>query len=418
MRIVNTGDPDIWEARSNGHVGLFLFGLPFLLAGLFVMSTPLGLIPVEGDSGPWYFLVPFGSVFALVGLGLMTGRRGVIIDRRRHRIVTWYGLLIPMKRKECLLDFYDRLTLSREVRKSDKSTRIVFPVRLEGNGQNEPAHVEEPQDYHQARATAESLAEFLRLPLADRSSGKEIVREPDRLNESIRERVRRTGEEIPEAAPPPQMRSTLEEASGTLNIHIPPTGLTATHGLELFVVLIFITVAVFFAMPMVGVDAQDPMRFVFIAFFGVGFVLVPLLVVLSRVVGQARKRCTVQASRSLLRVENGSKVAEIFVDELEELSLPEAALPAGIAKAADGRIMIDKNALSQRPGNGGFTSANPGQMTPAGPVLSFLMSSILKARSGPCIVARSDRTTVRFGEGLGREELFYIYAQLKRVLAG
>lgn len=57
-------------------------------------------------------------------------------------------------------------------------------------------------------------------------------------------------------------------------------------------------------------------------------------------------------------------------------------------------------------------------MTPAGPVLSFLMSAILKARSGPSIVARSDRTTVRFGKGLSREELFYIYAKLKRVLAG
>ncbi|UCG39535.1 MAG: hypothetical protein JSV00_04755 [bacterium] len=418
MKIVSTGDPEIWEARSSGHLGLFLFGLPFLLAGLFGLSMPLGLIPVEGDSGPWYFVVPFGSIFTMVGLGLMTGRRGVIIDRRRHRIVTWYGLLVPMKRKECLLDFHDRLTLSREVRKSDKSTRIVYPVRLECNGQNKPVQIEEPQDYHQARATAESLAEFLRLPLVDRSSGKEVVREPDRLNESVRERVRRTGEEIPHADPPPQMRSTLEEESGTLNIHIPQTGLTATHRLQVFFVLVFITVAVLFALPTVGVDARDPMSLVFVGFFGVGFVLVPFVAVLSSVLRQARRRCTAQASRSLLRVAKGRKVTEIFVDELEELTVAETALPAGIAKAPDGRLMIDKNAFRQGSRDGRFVSANPGHMTPAGPVLTFLISTILKAGSGACIMARSDKTTVRFGNGLSREELFYIYAQLKRVVAG
>ena len=80
MRIIDAGDPEIWEAKSTGHVGLFFFGLPFLLAGLFVLSMPLGLIPVQGDSPPWFFAVPFGSIFALIGLGLMTGRRGVIIE--------------------------------------------------------------------------------------------------------------------------------------------------------------------------------------------------------------------------------------------------------------------------------------------------------------------------------------------------
>jgi len=44
VRIVETGNPGVWEARSSGHVGLFLFGLPFFLAGLFVITLPLGLV--------------------------------------------------------------------------------------------------------------------------------------------------------------------------------------------------------------------------------------------------------------------------------------------------------------------------------------------------------------------------------------
>ena len=211
MRIIETGDPEIWEAKSSGHVGLFIFGLPFLLAGLFVMSQPLGLVPAEGNPGPWYMLVPFGSIFALVGLGLMTGRRGIIIDRRRHRVVKWYGLLVPMMRTEHMIVLCDRLDVSREVRTSDDSTQIVYPVRIEGNAQEKPVCIEEPLDYQQARATAESLARFLGLPVVDRSSGQEVVREPDRLDESLRERARRTGEEIADAAVPPQMRSTLQQ---------------------------------------------------------------------------------------------------------------------------------------------------------------------------------------------------------------
>ena len=417
MRSIETGNPEIWEARSSGHVGLFFFGLPFFLAGLFVMSLPLGLVPVEGDSGPWYVVVPFGSIFAMVGLGLMAGRRGIIIDRQRHRVVRWYGLLLPMVRRENLLGLCDRLALTREVRKSDKSTRIVYPVRLEGNAQEKAIHIHEPLDYQEARRTAESLAAFLRLPLVDLSSGKEVVREPDRLDESIRERVRRTGEEIPDAVAPPQMRSTLQEESGTLHIRIPPTGVTAVHRLCLISFLIFVGVAAVVLAPFLELQLQDPSSYLFIGFFGVGFVLLPLVSVVSRVAGQARSPCAIQASRSLLRVEQGKRVTELFADELEELEIHESALPVGITKAPDGRLMIDKSALSQGPRKNRFTSTGAGEMTPAGPVLSFFISAMMKTAPGPSILARSDKKTVRFGAGLGKEELLYIYTRLKGILA-
>ena len=417
MKIVETGDPAVWEARSSGHVGVFFFGLPFFLVGLFVMSLPLGLVPVEGDAGPWYVVVPFGSIFAMVGLGLMAGRRGIVIDRQRHRVVRWYGLLCPMVRRESLLDLCDRLALTREVRKSDKSTRVVYPVRLEGNAQDAVIHIEEPLDYQEARRTAESLAGFLRLPLVDLSSGKEVVREPDRLDESIRERARRTGEEMPDAVAPPKTRSTLREESGTLHIQIPPTGVTAVHRFYLVATLIFIGVAAFVVMPFLEFEVQDPMSYLFIGFIGVGFVLLPLVSVLSRVAEQARSGCTVQASRSFLRVEQGKRVTEIFADELEELGIHESPPPAGITKAPDGRLMIDKSALSQGSRNRRFASTGSGQMTPVGPVLSFLISAMMKTAPGPSISARSDRKSVRFGAGLGKEELLYIYARLKRIMA-
>jgi hypothetical protein len=347
----------------------------------------------------------------------MTGRMGVIIDRRRGRMVKWYGLIIPMIRREHMMGLCDRLALTREVRKSDKSTQTVYPVRLEGNAQEKPILIEEPTDYQQARATAESLAEFLRLPLVDVSSGKEVVREPDRLDESIRERVRRTGEEMPEAAAPSQMRSTLQEESGTLHIRIPPPGVTGAHRFQLIAFLILIGVGAFVVRPFQSFEVQDPVGWLLIGLIGAAFVLPPLVFVLFRVAGRARTGCTVQASRSLLRVEHGKNVTEIFADELEELEIHESALPAGFTKGPDGQLMIDKNALSQPPGDRRYASAGTGQPTPAGPLVSFLMSAVLRRSPGPSIVARSDKKTVRFGAGLDKEELLYLYTRLRSILA-
>jgi hypothetical protein len=222
-------------------------------------------------------------------------------------MVKWYGLLIPMLRREHMIGLCDRLAVTREERTSDDSTQIVYPVRIEGVAQEKAVCIEEPVDYQQARATAESLARFLRLPLVDRSSGKDVVRESDRLDESLRERARRTGEEIPEVAPPPQIRSALREESGTLHIRIPPTGVTVAHRLELIGVLVFIGVAVFVMRSFTAVTAHDPISYIFVGLICVGFVLLPLLGVSSRMVGGARRRCNVQASRSLLSPPESAK---------------------------------------------------------------------------------------------------------------
>lgn len=72
------------EIRSGGGC-LSIFGLPFLLAGIFVMQIPLGIIPMEGSPGtlPAIFVVLFRLVFAAVGAGLIFRRSGIILDRGR-----------------------------------------------------------------------------------------------------------------------------------------------------------------------------------------------------------------------------------------------------------------------------------------------------------------------------------------------
>ncbi|MCX5808371.1 MAG: hypothetical protein NTX36_03195 [Proteobacteria bacterium] len=106
--LFETEDPDILQIRKGGGC-LTLFGLPFFIAGLFVLQIPFGLIPMRMEGGGplvFYIVFPIGIAFAVVGAALAFGRNGVIIDRRRQTILKWWGLIIPFKKNrispECL----------------------------------------------------------------------------------------------------------------------------------------------------------------------------------------------------------------------------------------------------------------------------------------------------------------------------
>ena len=92
-----------------------------------------------------------------------------------------------------------QVTITREIRRSDKSTYTVFPVRLTGDDAGE-VKLCEPRTYSASRGLAEELARFLELPLADSSSGTEVVRGHDQLDESLQEHLRESGAlpELPE----------------------------------------------------------------------------------------------------------------------------------------------------------------------------------------------------------------------------
>ena len=136
-------DSGTLELRSGGGC-LSIFGLPFLLAGLFVMQIPLRLIPMEGSPGPLpsVFVVLFGSVFAAVGAGLVFGRSGIVMDRGRGRVVQWWGLLVPMKRTETMLDAIRQVEM--DYSSGDSDSAATWPVKLTGEGIAKPIAVVSP----------------------------------------------------------------------------------------------------------------------------------------------------------------------------------------------------------------------------------------------------------------------------------
>ncbi|HOX16672.1 MAG TPA: hypothetical protein PLP18_11165, partial [Smithellaceae bacterium] len=227
------------EIRSGGGC-ISIFGLPFLLAGLFIMQIPLGIIPMEDSPGaiPSIIIVLFGSIFAAVGTCLVFGRSGIIMDRGRGRVLQWYGLLVPMKRTEYMLDSIRQVEMSFS--SGDSDSAATWPVKLSGEEIAKPISVLQPTNFTEARQWAEELSRFLRKPLVDSSTGESVTRDPEHLDESYRDRVRRTGEAVSVLPPEPStMRSRVERTGDGVIVHISGQAKSGIYYIPVFFSLVF-----------------------------------------------------------------------------------------------------------------------------------------------------------------------------------
>lgn len=385
MAFSRTSDREVLEARTGGGC-LTLFGIPFLLGGLFVMTSPLDLIPAKNQPPPWPVALLFGGIFAAVGAAFVFGRAGKIVDRRARTVTTWWGLLVPFAHTVYRLDEFDRVTISREVRRSKNSTYTVYPVRFEGRTQ--PVKLEEPQAYAEARQDAEQLAKFLRWPVADSSEGTPVVREPDRLDESLRDRARRTGERFNAGSAPQRLTGCYQLERRRLAVELPPPGFGAGQILPIVAALFFGGIVAATFVPALVLDPKTPTGVrVLVLAFGAVIILGPLLLAILSGLADARRRERVVATPESLRLERrglvGTETFEIPGVELEELVMGGSTLPTA-------------------------SGPSPG---PHRVVLSV-------GSRGRGIRARSDRATFEFGAHLVADEQRWLHAAIMQVMTG
>jgi len=403
-------DPDVIENKSGGGC-LSLFGLPFLLAGLFLMQAPLGLVHVKTQGGPagLIFLGLFGVPFAVVGTALVFGRSGTILDRRRGTLVRWWGLLVPMKRTEYLLGGFEKICLGYSP--GDSKHAATYPVTLVPGDGGKPVPMQAPTDYAAGRRLAEMLAKFLRKPVEDSSAGAKTVRDPDYLDECLRDRIRRAGENVRTLPPrPDEMRTKIEETGDGVTLEIPAAAASrALQALPLVVGLIFFVIVGRNFFPVfLRMDSPPGVRLGIVGFMLLLFLGGPIAFVLRGVRGrQGTTRVTV--TRDLLTVEGEAAgragIAEIPAAELEDLLAPtprSLVVEAGSQDAGAPRLMDDSGTLRM----------------PDGRPAPRILLSILKFVGSPGITARSDTTAVTFGRGLPEAEAAYIHALIRKTLAG
>jgi hypothetical protein len=220
-------DPNVRTIAQVGHSTWNLFGCGFLGLGLIIAILLLTIRPWPIDIAEFAVL---SGVPVLLAAILMSVRSGVVVDRQRSILATWWGMLVPIAYgTERPFSKSHDVTLSYEVRHGLKnSTYAVYPVRLESSGADAMA-IHEPSNYDEARRLAEDLAKFLQVGIRDRSEGDEVVREAGTLDLSLRERMKRTGRSAPLPAQPPGARAILSYGGirSPTTIEIPPMPLRA-----------------------------------------------------------------------------------------------------------------------------------------------------------------------------------------------
>ncbi len=352
-------DPHRMTFKRGGGC-LMLFGLPFFLAGLAIIIAAVTgkMVDEAGASPPLFFIIPFGLVFASVGAGLMFGRAGLTIDLSARTITRWWGLMVPFKSTTYPLAEASVVAIAREVRRSGKSSYTVYPVRIKGF--EKPIDIEEPRDYVAARRRAEKVAKFLDLGVEDNTTGKRVVREAGTLDESLRERLRRTGRQLEMPEAPPGTKSKVAVSAGEATFDIPPPGFRIAEYVMGGFGAVMLVGVVIGGVVMSSAGKGLPIGIV-IGFGVVGLIFGAALV--HAAIKSATSRQLVTISPRVLRLESrsrfGSRTSEIPTDELEELQL---------GRGEDDRM----------------------------------------PSSGKVIVARSDRATLEIGRGLERRELEWV----------
>lgn len=383
MKRVDSYDPDLMIFKGGGGC-MALFGLPFMAAGIGIMCLPLlpELANNKTDAPLWFFFI-FGAIFASIGTIFTLGRRGLFLDKRMNIVTTWWGLLIPFKTSTYDLTQFTKMTITKEVRKSKNSSYTVYPVRLVGE---ESISIGENREYHASRKLAEEIAKFIGISVADSTSGTEMIREAEELDETIREKVQKKGEikEIPPA--PPNMKLQYNIEGNEIHFEIPRIGWHPLFYIPIGFILFFSVIFyfVFFQeilqsdMPLIGKMIVS------------SFLLIPEIIIFGAMYRFASKTTLVDVSPERLSVTEkwalGSKTQSIPTNELEELQIIANA-PANFQKANLQTADMQK------------------------------VQNIIGVFGGAEILASSDSVVVKFGSSLPAPELQWMFAVIESTVS-
>lgn len=314
---------------TSGGGCLALFGLPFLLAGLGIIASGLaGHLKMEGGGqASIFFYLPFGGIFALVGSGLVFGRSGTTLDSRRRIFFTWWGMLFPFSKSEHHFDDFDQIKISQKIVRSDKSTRITYPVDAIGPGDKQVT-IHTLSAALEARRIAEQVAKLMNLGVKDVSRGTEVVREAGTLDETVKDRILRRGVELELTAAPAGAKSQLDISGDKASFEIPAPGFGLGHIIMGgFLLIMGGLTSAFFGIPALRMTQEQGGPQIIAGFWClIGLtVLLSLIRPVIAIVSEALATQTLSIDKNQLRLDTkhplGKRQKSIPLAELEELEL-------------------------------------------------------------------------------------------------
>jgi hypothetical protein len=220
MRRAPVGTPE-QLVYLDGGAAVVAIGLAFSIAGAVFLylglTEPITLGRVEsaglmGTIG----CTALSLLFVLLGMAIMVSRSGTTLDRQARTVHRWWGVWRPWggpstgdgvpgnvralsrSRPRRLTD-HAEVAIGRTLQKVGNQNReqITYPVRL---GCDPSLVLTTYADELAARQLATEVAAFFGLAIVDGSSGTEVRREADTLDQPLVERANHLG--LPAALPP------------------------------------------------------------------------------------------------------------------------------------------------------------------------------------------------------------------------
>ncbi|MEI7832192.1 MAG: hypothetical protein WCJ56_03205 [bacterium] len=379
--------PGRLEARE-GAGCLALFGMPFLLAGLFLLLGTLHLLPItnQPELFSWLTLVMLlmGLVFTAVGGGLVFGRSWTIIDLSTGSISTAMGLLVPMKWEQRALQEFSAVVIRHNPGDSDSAE--TFPVVLLGATEMQLCS---STQFGESYQDAEMLATFLGLPLQDATTSHITAVIPAQAAAPQQSSLDDTA--FPQ---PPQLRSRIENIGGKIRITIPNPGISPV--LPIGLVAFLGTWAVFLP-PLLRffnhTHTPPLVQMVFVSFFGFLFGLLPLLGFLGSILTAVRgfTRVTAAATGIVIEVQGAWRRNTLQIPATDILDLDygtrENEISSATVQTSTGQSYAAPSWATQWIRSAGIT---------------------IKAKSG----------LHTFGAGLPDDEVRFLYSLVKQWVGG
>jgi hypothetical protein len=403
--------PDRIEIREGGGC-LSAFGVPFLLAGIFLALIGARIVPLSNARDvpvwAWPLIVLMGLVFMGVGGVLVFGRQWIVLDIGRGKVLKQRGLLFPMQTEEYQLEDYEAVVIRHDAGDSDSAE--TYPVLLRVKGGRADLRLSSSQRYGDSHAGAAAVAKLLRVPLVDATTEHQVVIGADRVDESFQERVRAGDARREDAARPLRMRCQVRESSRAVEIVLPGPGFSWARLVGPAVSIGILTYVgpglfQFFQRTRTPEAVQ-------IAFFGFAvllFVIPSLLGLLRAVLLAIRGRTLVTASPEGIRIEEQGawRVKTTRIPAPEILGLDYGTTEATIHAA--------QHVVEDRVGQEGPQATQ--SLGRQGAALKWV--SVLRrlvASRGIIVKTRGGLVTV--GAGLPDDEVRYLHALVTRAVGG
>lgn len=398
--------PDRLELkRGGGCIGCF--GIPFFLAGIFMLLAVMQIIPFSNaDEIPWFawiILSLMGFIFSGVGAGLVFGRNWISIDKTRHRIWKAWGLLRPMKGEQYDLSNYTAVILSHNPGDSDSPES--FPVTLQSAHANTELELNTCQTYGTSRQQAMLLAAFLNLPFLDKSTDHRVVLKPAELTDKPQPLLQ---EKEPGIAPRPEiMKCLVTEDGQELLIRIPGPAFSPFHLIGL---LIPILIMLFIGIPLVSFfeRTQTPafVSWFFLGFIGLFFILLPILELIKAFILSRSYPLSVKVSPRGIDLQGRLpyKKVDLFIPLKDIVGIDYGTRDSALHSALSDNLPEAKRHLKQ----GGVSD-------PYGrpPWWFFWMQKAASARG---IVIKTTSELQAFGQALPDAEIYHLYTLVRYYL--